>query len=280
MNESNNFRMSNYKKFRLNTSKLIILTLIILAGCKGPGILSPKRAPRLSTEKVLQRIEENQPEYQWMSARFSGNANWEGRSQNISGTLRIQKDQAIFVSIAPLLGIEVARALVTPDSVKIVNRLESTYYLGNINILNRMFNTDVDFYMLQALFMGNDFPHFRNDQFTLMLEEEILRLHAARRMRNGGTGNPINQAIILEPEHLRIRSNTILDENSGRALRADYKNWENVEGRWIPTELEIQFSDERNISNLEMKYNRITLNEPQRMQFSVPSRYTPIYLTD
>ncbi len=280
MNESNYFLMSNYKIFRLNTGKLIILMLVILAGCKGPGILTPTRAPRLSMEKVIQRIDDNQPEYKWMSARFSGSANWEGRSQNVSGSLRIQKDEAIYVSIAPLLGIEVARALITPDSVKIVNRLESTYYLGDINILNRMFSTDVDFYMLQALFMGNDFPHFRNDQFTLLLEEEMLRLHAARRMRNGGIGNPINQAIILEPEHLRIRSNTILDENSGRALRADYKEWEHVQGRWIPSELEIMFSDERNVSNLEMKYNRITLNEPQRMQFSVPSRYTPIYLTD
>ncbi len=258
----------------------IIILLIGLAGCKSPGILAPERTPVISADRVIRGIEQNQPEFEWMSTRFSGNVVWENSSQNISGSMRIQRDKAIYVSIAPILGIEVARALITPDSVKIVNRLESSYYLGDISLLNRMFNTDIDFYMLQALFMGNDFPHFRNDQFSLRQEGELLRLHAARRMRNGGVGSPINQAIMVEPEHMRIRTNIILEENSGRALRADYKGWENVSGRWIPSELAIMFSDDVSVSNLNMNYNRTTLNEPQRMQFNIPARYTPIYLTD
>jgi hypothetical protein len=221
----------NNNIFRFRIKNLIIILLIAFAGCKGPGILAPERTPVMSVDKVIRGIEQNQPEYQWMGTRFSGNVVWENRSQNISGSLRIQKDEAIYVSIAPILGIEVVRALVTPDSVKIVNRLESSYYLGDINLLNRMFNTDIDFYMLQALFMGNDFPHFRKDQFNLRQEGELLRLHAARRMRNGGAGNPINQAIMVEPAHMRIRTNIILEESSGRALRADYKEWENVSGR-------------------------------------------------
>jgi len=272
--------MNSNNKLRFQFKYLVMILLISFAGCKGPGILAPERTPVMSVERVIRGIEQNQPEYQWMGTRFSGNVVWENRSHNISGSLRIQKDEAIYMSIAPFLGIEVARALVTPDSVKIVNRLESSYYLGDINLLNRMFNTDIDFYMLQALFMGNDFPHFRKDQFNLRQEGELLRLHAARRMRNGGAGSPINQAIMIEPEHMRIRTNIILEEISGRALRADYKSWENVSGRWIPSELQIMFSDDLNVSNLNLTYNRTTLNEPQRMQFNVPERYTPIYLTD
>ena len=272
--------MNINNNYSLQIKNLMLFLLLALAGCKGPGILAPERTPVISVERVIRGIEQNQPEYQYMSTRFSGNVAWENRSQNISGSLRIKKDEAIYVSIAPILGIEVVRALVTPDSVKIVNRLESSYYLGDINLLNRMFNTDIDFYMLQSLFMGNDFPHFRKDQFSIRQEGELLRLHAANRMRNGGAGNPINQAIMVEPEHLRIRTNIILEEGSGRALRADYKNWENVNGRWIPSELQIMFSDEVDVSSLNMTYNRTTLNEPQRMQFSIPARYTPIYLTD
>lgn len=270
----------NNNKSRMKIRNLIIILLVGLAGCKGPGILAPERTPVMSADRVIRGIEQNQPEYQWMSTRFSGNVVWENRSQNISGSLRIQKDEAIYVSIAPILGIEVVRALVTPDSVKIVNRLEASYYLGDINLLNRMFNTDIDFYMLQALFMGNDFPHFRNDQFSIQQEGELLRLHAANRMRSGGAGSSINQAIMVEPEHLRIRTNIILEERSGRALRADYNSWENVNGRWIPSELKIMFSDEVDVSSLNMNYNRTTLDEPQRMQFNIPARYTPIYLTD
>jgi hypothetical protein len=48
----------------------------------------------------------------------------------------------------------------------------------------------------------------------------------------------------------------------------------------IPSDLQIMFSDDEGVSSLNMTYNRITLNEPQRMQFNIPARYTPIYLTD
>lgn len=273
--------LNTFKKYK--TRLLIVFILILgMAACKSPRFLAPEaKMPVVNLDRVLKTLEDNQPPYQWMGTRFSGNVLFQGSNQNISGTLRIQKDKAIYVSIAPILGIEVARALITPDSVKIVNRLESTYYVGNISGLNHMFNTDVDFFMLQSLFMGDDFPHFRRDQFSLKQEGELLRLHAARRMRNGGMGNPINHSLMLEPAHLRIRANIITEEDTGRWLRADYNDWEKIEGRWIPSDFQIAFSDHlNNVSNLNLAFSRTTLNEPQRMQFSIPSRYTPVYLTD
>ena len=73
-----------------------------------------------------------------------------------------RKDSAIWISVTPVLGIEVARLLVTNDSVKMMNRLNSTYFTGNFKLINKLFNADIDYDMFQSFLVGNDFTYYEN----------------------------------------------------------------------------------------------------------------------
>jgi hypothetical protein len=268
---------------RQNTPKLLFLLLTIALlqhGCRTPRAVVPEVKPLSSADLALIEVHANQADFEWFSTRFSGSVVWENKTHSIAGSMRMRKDSAIYISIAPILGIEVARAIITPDSVKLVNRLESTYYMGDLRILSRMFNADIDYFMLQALFTGNDFPHFRTDQFVLGDDTRLTRLESTARTRKNGQGSPIVQVISVDPSNKRIRTNVMEQTNSGRALRADYRKYDSVEGRLLPSDLQIMFADQSNTSTLEMIFSRTTVNVPQNMQFSVPPRYTPVLLTD
>ncbi|MFW5663802.1 MAG: DUF4292 domain-containing protein [bacterium] len=254
--------------------------MIGVTGCRGTREVVPEVKPLSSADMALMELHNNQADYSWLSTRFSGSVVWKDQSHSIAGSMRIRKDSAIYISLAPLLGIEVARALITPDSVKLLNRLESTYYVGDLKILNSMFNADVDYYMLQALLTGNDFPHFRSDQFVMQEDPKWLRLYADSRSRESGQGYPIQQVLTLDPGTMRIRTNIMEHTQTDQALRADYKKYETINGKLFPVELQLLFADADNRSNLELFFNRTTLDDPQPMKFSVPSRYTPIRLTD
>ena len=264
-------------------SSLLLIVLALLAaglGCRGPREMVPEVRPLSTADLTLIEIHSNQADFDWFSTRFSGSIVWEDRTHSIAGTMRIRKDSAIYISIAPILGIEIARALITPDSVKVISRIESTYYYGDLGALSKMFNADVDFYMLQALMLGNDFPHFRNDQFLIKEDPRLLRLEATSRYRKSGLGNPIQQILTVDPANMRIRTNIMEQTHSGHALRADYRSYESVGGMLLPVELNLIFAEQGNSSNLEMTFTRSSLNVPQRMDFSVPARYTPVRLTD
>jgi len=143
-----------------------------------------------------------------------------------------------------------------------------------------MFNADIDYYMLQALLTGNDFPHFRTDQFILGGDTRLTRLESTGRTRKDGQGSPIVQVISIDPSNKRIRTNVMEQTNSGRALRADYRKYDTVEGRLLPSDLQIMFADQSSTSTLEMTFSRTSVNVPQNIQFSIPPRYTPVLLTD
>jgi hypothetical protein len=270
--------MQNRKPF-----SILLIALAMTAGiygCRTPRTV-PEVAPMTNATKVLHEVHANHADFQWFSTRFSGTVLFENKTHNIAGSMRMKKDSAIYISIAPILGIEIARAIITPDSVRLVNRLESTYYMGDLRILGEMFNADVDFYMLQALLSGNDFPHFRTDQFMLSNDERLISLQANSRTRKNGRGSPIKQVISIDPSNMRIRTNTLEQTANRQALRADYRKYDRIDGRLMPTDLLLMFADEdNNMSRLEMIFSRTTLDVPQNMQFSVPARYTPIRLTD
>lgn len=258
------------------------LVMILLAGsfnaCKPrrditPGIDDLLRSP----ERAIRTMHANQANFDFFSARFSGNAFWENSNYNVSGTLRIHKDQAIFLSVTPLLGIEVARVLITPDTVKFLNRLQSSYFIGDMRFINNMLGTDLDFYMLQSLLTGNDFEHFTTDNFRISDDRDMLLLSAAsRRRKNNRQAPPIEHNIWLDRENYRIRQTIIYDSAERRMIRADYKGFERLDGQLLPNDLVLTFTDPGSRAELTYRLSRTSLNSPQEMTFSVPSRYKPI----
>ena len=73
---------------------------------------------------------------------FSGKAKTKldinGSSNDVTLNIRIQKGQKIWVSVTAIAGIEVARALITPDSILVINKLQGLYLRKPLAIFIRM----------------------------------------------------------------------------------------------------------------------------------------------
>ena len=136
---------------RLLAVFLLLFSVVFSQGCQKKSVPQTS-APVLTNTKmaVAQPVE-----FKYLSSK--GKVQFEGQDNKISSAinLRISKDSAIWVSVVPGLGIEAARAIFTPDSIKILNRLQKTYIATDYRYLKRAFNIDADFVTLQALLLGN-----------------------------------------------------------------------------------------------------------------------------
>ena len=103
--------------------------------------------------------------YEWMSAKMNGELKTENvetalNSQlstlSFTGTLRMRRDSTIWISASALMGIENVRALITQDSVFLINRMNQTYLAENLEETCRGVSlppmTVQDF---QAVLLGN-----------------------------------------------------------------------------------------------------------------------------
>lgn len=216
--------------------------------------------------------------FDFFSARYAGTANFEGLDYSISGNLRIRNDSAIYISLAPVLGIEIARLLVTPDSVKMINRLDNTYFQGDINLLSDMMNTYLDFYMLQALLLGNDFSHFTTNDLRVSNDKNRILIHGnKRRPKLNSTGNvSFQQNLWLNRDNYRIEENLLYDPLTQRSLRAVYPDNYQFDGQWIPREMSMVFAEPGARASMSLRYSRVAIDQPQTISFSIPRNYTPL----
>ncbi len=263
----------------MKTIKAVLILLLLAMHACGPirEVVVPE-TEYVSVSRTLSALKAGETSFDFFATRFSGLATVDNIEYSISGTIRIRKDSAIYLSISPLLGIEMARVLITPDEVQIINRLEGTYFQGEMGFVNSMLNTNLDFYMMQAMLVGNDFGHFSSDNFKVSADGDRLLLQNPMRhpLDESAAGQSFQQNIWLDRESYRITETLLYEPLSRRSMRARYARFEQVTGQHLPTEISLVFLEPGTRAELNVRYNRTSINEPQPILFSVPDRYKPM----
>src|SRR5205814_6932526 len=77
------------------------------------------------------------------------------KKYNVTAFLRMFKDSIIWIDIHAFLGIEGLRALITKDSVKILDKQNKLYTKRSIEYLQEVSALPVDLATLQDLLIGN-----------------------------------------------------------------------------------------------------------------------------
>jgi hypothetical protein len=94
--------------------------------------------------------------YTWISYRANVTVS-NSSPDNVNAFVVNRRDSIIYINVSKF-GIEGARLVLTPDSVKFINHLASNYYVGNYALLEQWTGFKTDFYMLQSLLVGEELP--------------------------------------------------------------------------------------------------------------------------
>ena len=143
----------------------VVLMVVLLASCSATKSLKKSHSIEGMTEsEFVENVIENAGGWNALTAKMSLSLDWEGKGETkVSGTLRIKKGEVIQLSIAPLLGIEVARAEISSDGVLVIDRMNKRYVEVSFAEVKALANADLDFHTLQALFLNELFLPGKDD---------------------------------------------------------------------------------------------------------------------
>lgn len=124
--------------------------------------------------------------FEWLTANMDIQAEGNGMNfDDLSGQMRMRKDSLVWLSVTASMGIEVARAKVSTDSVWIVNRLEKTYLAEPLDTLSAQLGMPLSLPLIQTLLLDNNegFPPVENQ--TVLLKTFVMgNLSAKMRYKN------------------------------------------------------------------------------------------------
>ena len=201
-------------------------------------------------------------------------------SVSLNGTLRMVYDSLIWLSVSPGLGIEAARFQLTPDTVKFLNRLNSTYFDGDYHFFEKNYFIDLDFKLIQSIILNQYFVFPIKtklvDDFAecnVIVDSSIFRID--NNSKNLLDSNQIwNQKSEID-NRFKILSHQIMD-NEGRKLDIFYSDFRIVENKWFPFKISFSYNQADKVFELVMTINKITKEREKRTNFKVPEGYTLI----
>ena len=136
----------------------VLFTALLLTGCKTTKKVGTVEAGGAKAHnEFFELVQEQAFRYETLTARLNVDLNLPGNSMSSRVDLKMVKDSAFQLSVQPFLGIEVFRAEISVDSVKVIDRMNKRYVADNYANLKGQMPIDFNFYNLQALFTNQLF---------------------------------------------------------------------------------------------------------------------------
>lgn len=263
---------------------LLAIALSGITACTGTKKAVREPIREQGTEFLVGKLKEHELKFNQFSAKFSATYIVDKKKTTVSGNLRIEHDSIIWISITPALGIEAVRFMLTPDSIKYLNRLSNTYLLQNFSYINQLLNKTLDYDMAQSFLLGNDFSLYDSNSFRASVENQQYKLNTVNRHKirryvrrsEEDISIPI-QSIWLDPETFKISKVLLKEaERDSRKFLATYSEFETVNGTLIPSKLDFRVETNDKKIKILISYSKIQINEEQSYPFRIPDSYTEI----
>jgi len=191
----------------------------------------------------------------------------DGKDEEVTAFIRIEKDKKIWISITALLGIEVVRALITPDSVKLINKLDKVYQWRSVSYLQEVTHLPFDFNTMQSAIVGNPIYLDSNILYYHKEDQGISMLSLGDLFRNYLTLNKSD----LSVKHCKLDDIKLRSAFSYDLTYGDYEKKDTV---LFSTYRKISVAEKTRL-DIEMTFKQYSFNENLNFPLSIPKNYKP-----
>ena len=288
---------------------VLLLALLSTAACRTQRTtVNPNRElPVRSAEKLLERILANDTAtIRYYSAKANVDLELPGGGKSFKAQVRSVQDSAAWVSIVPALGIEVARVLLTPDSLKMMDKVNDQFFLGDTAAARIKFGLQPSLSLLQQALLGRPIGLLPNDKYrsdreeglyvltskekrkfvraaedispgdTLARDRDMKERRLERTLRKAEEKEAIVFRYWIEPDSFHVSRVQITDLVHDRAADVRYEMRGGAEAHHLPTRISITLTEPGKQATGTLELSRIEVEGPLQLNFRIPEKFTPM----
>ncbi len=231
-----------------------------------PVVTAPPVVVDNSKANTIAAIKSRQLTFNTFSGKASADLNIDNDSRGVSMNIRIDRGKRIWVSITALLSIEVARALITPDSIKIINKLQGVYIKKPFSYVNTYAGKQVNYTTLESLLTGNAVPELLSIDADLQKGDNTITL--------SGKLQQLLYKTIFNPD-MKVSQLNLSNNEQQQSLQVNNSNFVLVDGRTLPSQINISSSLKEKKIAVKLEYSKVELDRVLEYPFNIPETYTP-----
>lgn len=258
----------------------LFLIALLLTGCStSRNALRNTVIGGLSGTEYMEKVIEWTPQRENLTARTRVQLNMgsESSSVSVNANMRIRRGELIRLSVAPVLGIEVARMDITPKGVLVIDRMNRRYVEIGFAEVADILKVEVDFNALQSLFLNEIFLPGREsltveDAVKFDLSEQDGRAHLqVKDSRSQMKGS--RYSFFTSAMDGRLEETVISLKDLPYALHCRYTDFTMVGSDVFPQSIELTPEGTQKKYSLGLKLSRIGTDSDWDAKSEVPAKY-------
>jgi hypothetical protein len=267
----------HFKKFRpewLHLPAWPLLFLLVSAKSTGchPAASDPMPAtqpgavPGLSTAALVQKLpHQHLKQFTTMTAKSQILVENDGQSMSANANIIWIRDSIVWINIKKF-GLEVARALITRDSVFLLNRVEHTCTARGLDFLKQQYNLPEGFALLQETLLANAwmFPDVVLQSGT---EDGLHQLQ--------GSNDQYAVKYGMQDGDYLLKKEVFIQKKDSRLLSMGFENYKKLSGGSVfPYLRHVEsYTPESGNMQFTMEFSDVNWNAPGTYRFEIPSYY-------
>lgn len=273
----------------------LLLVSVLMFSCRtAKQVVTEKDIPLMTEHKLLKQIESNRLNDSTLFAKRIEVSFTDGEnSDNFKASLKISRDSFMQISLTAPLGIEVARILLTQDSIKFVDVYHKKYFLADYDYFNQRYDVSLTYDFLQNIFTNTfsdftllDESNLRTKRYKLDRTEMGYKLwtvdkkNAGKKLKkfykqSGSERDEIIllQEILIDPTYFRLLSMSLKDLNEGVGISVRYENFVRFGEELFPEKMRFTLFSKKSNMDLNLKFQRMEFNVPVEPNFRILSKY-------
>ncbi len=257
----------------MNLKPIFIFALsLMLLSCGGSKAVSDVNKPinKMSSNDIIKTHDAAIPDFLTLAARMQVVYENEKKLQSITVSLRMEKDKKIWIK-ASLVGITLAKVLITPETVSYYETISNTYFDGDFTLLSDWLGIEIDFQKAQSILLGQSIFNL-NSKYKSVIVINKYKLQPKMQASN------FIHFLFLNPDNFKISSESLSQPNDNRMFTVNYGPYQHINGGYYPTKINILATENGNKTKISVNFKKIDHNASIRFPFNIPKGYKEIRL--
>ena len=211
-------------------------------------------------------IKVNEIEFDYFTGKMKVDFDGEKRLAGVAN-LRMKKDSVIWISLSPGLGVEVARILITRDSISFIDKFNKKYTVTDFKKLSKKFDFEIDYDLVESVVLGNLVSPYSRES----LKKTDKFFSYDQQSGNYVLSNSIGT------KSMKLEKLQVQDTVSKSSILVNYGGFQLVKDQILPFSIEAKLLIGKSTSastRLDIEYSKAEIEtKPIRFPFNVPQKY-------
>ncbi|MGN1262620.1 MAG: DUF4292 domain-containing protein [Prevotella sp.] len=261
-----------------------LATIMAMAACKSSKTVvqeKPVAEEPADRQEFMQKVSGNVQNIKFITARIKFSVQMGAQDLNLTGNLRMKRDDVIRLQLMAFGFVEAGRLEFTKDYVLIMDRINKQYLKVPYEQLSFLRNSGINFYSLQAMFWNELFM----PGTTKLSDDDLKKFDTVtdgNDMIISYERSPLSYKWLAGKDNGNIKMVNVLYKSPLRKtqLNWDYTEFDVLGSRRFPTNNSIIFNTGDKEIKIGMKLNYIGNDEDWETRTEVSSKYKQVMVDE